>query len=405
MAASRFHRDRPPQQKVRALRGERTTWHGRAAWLLENELVQLTHLTGGGNIVDFHFKCENTINPFWVPRWRSMEPFEFEAAQHRKVYGPPEVGKLLCGIAGHTLCLDLFGAPSPEEAGLGRVLHGEAGVSRWKTSLEKSPTDVKLIASVRLPRTGLSFERRMRLTSGESIVYVRETVKNERQSDHFFQWQQHVTLGAPFLSPADCVVNLPGARGLTHPAGYEGHELLKSNRKFTWPNAPHFHHGSVDLRRPLTTPGRGFVAGVQIAPDRSHAFVCALNTRLALVIGYCFRREDFPWITLWEENRTRSYSPWKGREQTRGLEFGASPLPLTHSENFRLGDLFGTPTLAHLPAESARSASYAFFLAHVPRETRAIANVAVRNRTLDLIGVSGKLLCSLPAGAIKEHLA
>jgi len=368
--------------------------------VLENEFVQLTHLTGGGNIVDLHFKSGNQINPFWAPRWPSLEPFEFKPEKHSKTYGPQEVGKLLCGIAGHTLCLDLFGAPSPEESGLGRALHGEAGVSRWKASLEESATEVKLIASVHLPSAGLSFERTVLLKSRESIVYIRESVRNDRNADHFFQWQQHVTIGAPFLSSADCVVNLPGARGLTHPAGYEGHELLKSSHKFTWPSAPRFDRGSVDLRRPLTTPGRGFVVGVQIATGRSHAFVCALNTKLSLVIGYCFRREDFPWVALWEENRTRSYLPWKGKEQVRGLEFGTSPLPLTRAETFQIGQLFGDPTMAHLPARSARSASYALFLAQVPPGTRSIADVVVHRRSLDLISSSGKLLCSLPAAAI-----
>jgi hypothetical protein len=232
---------------------------------------------------------------------------------------------------------------------------------------------------------------------------MRETVKNERKLDQFFQWQQHATLGPPFLSE-DCVIEVPGARGRTYPPGYEGRELLKSDSEFQWPYAPRFDRGRVDLRRPLTTPSRGFLAGVQVAPNRYHAFACALNRKLSLVIGYCFRRDDFPWIALWEENGARRYSPWKGREQTRGLEFGTSPLPLTRAENFMQGQMFGTPTLAHIPAGSTRTVNYVLFLARVPQGSRSITDVVVKRDSLELVGPSDRVICSLPAGAIREHL-
>jgi hypothetical protein len=368
--------------------------------------VQLVHLTGGGHIVDFHFKRANhNTNPFWVPRWKSLEPFKFKPSKHSQAYGTAETGRFLSGIAGHSLCLDLFGAPSAEEMKFGGTIHGEAGVLPWKASFARDTDEARLSFSVRLPRAALAFTRSLLLRRGESIVYVRETVKNERKVDQFFQWQQHVTLGAPFLSSEDCVIDLPGGRGMTYPLGYEGRELLKCDAEFLWPNAPRFDRGSVDLRRTLTTPGRGFVAGVQIAPKRSHAFICALNTQLSLAIGYTFRRDDFPWVALWEENGARHYSPWKGREKTRGLEFGASPLPLSRVDNFRLGQVFGTPTLVHLPAGVTRTTAYALFLAQLPQGICSVAEVVIANASVDLISSSGKVACSLPASAIREWFA
>src|ERR1700737_1833793 len=118
------------------MRCDRTTWRGRAACLLGNELVELTQLTGGGHIVDFHFRGKRTINPFWIPRWNTLEPFNFKPDKHSRVYGAPEIGRLLSSIAGHSLCLDLFGMPSPEESRFGGTIHGEAGVSRWKATLK-----------------------------------------------------------------------------------------------------------------------------------------------------------------------------------------------------------------------------------------------------------------------------
>jgi hypothetical protein len=258
---------------------------------------------------------------------------------------------------------------------------------------------------VALPRAALTFSRSLLLNSGESVVYVRERVRNQRKADQFFQWQQHATMGAPFLSSACCTITLPGKRARTHPSGYEGRELLRSDAEFEWPYAPRFDCGRLDLRRVLTTPGRGFVAGVQIAPERSQAFVCAFNAESRLAVGYCFRREDFPWVTVWEENCARSSSPWKGREKTRGLEFGSSPLPLTRTENFRLGQMFGTPTLAQVPASGTRTARYVIFLARLPSGTRSIKDVVVGSHSIDLLGASGRLAASLPARAIGEYLA
>lgn len=379
-----------------------TKWRGREAWELGNELVELTHLTGGGHIVDFHFRNEtHNINPFWVPQWKTLDPFDFEPSKHSKTYGTLETGKLLSGIAGHSLCLDLFGNPSPEEGKFGETLHGEAGVSKWKASYKIRPGEAELYFSVRLPHAGLDFTRSLRLKRGESVVYVRENVKNKRKVDQFFQWQQHATLGAPFLE--NCVIELPGARGWTLPHGYEGRELLKNNRKFLWPYAPRHNYGQVDLRRPLTKRGRGFLAAVQVVPSRTYAFVCALNLKMSLVIGYCFRREYFPWIALWEENRARRYAPWQGREQTRGLEFGASPLPLTRAENFMLGPIFGMPTLVHVPAQSVRTVSYVLFLARMPQGTRSIRDVLVGHGSLELISRTGAPACSVPASDIQEY--
>jgi hypothetical protein len=382
---------------------EMTRWRGRRACVLGNETIVLTHLTGGGHIADLHFRKTNKTNPLWVPRWKTMEPFDFDPRDDIALYGPPAVGRLLSGIVGHSLCLDLFGTPSEEEIRTGGTLHGEAGVLRWNVRRNKQNAHAELHFSVALPRSALSFSRSLLLRRGETVVYVRETVKNQRPVDQFFQWQQHATVGMPFLS-RDCVVAMPGGRGKTFPSGYDGRELLKSNTDFIWPYAPRFDGGRVDLRHVLTTPGRGFVAGVQIVPDRAHAFVSVSNPRSQLAIGYCFRRKDFPWIAIWEENAARKASPWKGRERTRALEFGKSPLPLGRADNFGVGKLFGLPTLAHVPARGTQTACYAIFLARLPSGTRSIRDVVVGRSSIDLIGSSGKLISSLPAGAIHKYL-
>jgi len=45
-------------------------------------------------------------------------------------FGTGPDAKLLAGIMGHNLCLDLFGGPSPEEAEAGLTVHGEGSIGR-----------------------------------------------------------------------------------------------------------------------------------------------------------------------------------------------------------------------------------------------------------------------------------
>jgi hypothetical protein len=250
----------------------------------------------------------------------------------------------------------------------------------------------------------MRFSRSLLVHRGEPVVYVRETVTNLQPVDRFFQWQQHVTFGTPFLSK-NCFVALPGGRGIAHPEGYAGRELLKSSSRFTWPNAERIHGGRVNLQHTLTNTGRGFVAGIQVLPQRADAFFCISNLRSRLAVGYCFRREDFPWICTWEENAARQTPPWKGREKTRALEFGASPLPLSRVDGQRLGPLFGSPTLACVAANMSREIRYVILLAKLPAGSEPVHDVRIAGARINLLGGRGKLLTSLPATHIEAgHL-
>ncbi len=92
-------------------------FHGREAVQLENDQIRVTVLREGGHIAEVLHKTSG-VNPLWIPPWPSIEPSTYQAAQHPE-YGANMESKLLCGIMGHNLCLDVFGPPSPEEAAAG----------------------------------------------------------------------------------------------------------------------------------------------------------------------------------------------------------------------------------------------------------------------------------------------
>ena len=367
--------------KAQQLVCSKTKWQGREAYALSNGLIQMVNLTGGGHIAELRFAEGSglpTLNPHWNPPWKSMEPFQYSARSHAKRYGPTTEGKLLSGIAGHNICLDYFGPPSKEETAQGLSTHGEAPCLKWRKSAERLRAgQLSVTLSVRLPEAGLEFSREIGMRAGEPVVYLKETVTNQRKLDHFFHWTQHVTLGPPFIAPEDCRVFMSATKGITSPEAYGAQALLAFGKEFHWPLAPASAWGEADLSHCLIQKGFGVVASLLADPSRDLQYVGALNTRARLLIGYCFLRADYPWVTIWEENCSREAPPWNSRTETRGLEFGSAPLPVTRREAFARGPLLGTPTFSTAPARGRLTASYVAFLTALPEGFRQVSNLTV----------------------------
>ena len=368
----------------------KTKWKGRPALRLANGAIELVTLTSGGAIADLRLSTGSSDlrqNVLWEAPWPSVDPDRYQARVHNRTYGPEFVGKFLAGFTGHALCLDYFGAPSESEAKQGLCLHGEASVSRWRVlNQSQTKTWVSTLMGVKLPSAGLRFQRELRMRRDETVVYVSETVFNLRATDHFFHWTQHLTLGPPFLKAGESIVFLPAQRAITWPHGYEGKSLLADSREFSWPHAPAEDGSSLDISRPFLRAGTGFVAAALLNPDRGLTFVAALNFRLGLLLGCCFPRKAFPWVAVWEENCARQDSPWNGKTQARGVEFGTTPMPVGKREAFASGPLFGTPTFQCVPAMGKLRVTYAMFLAPVNPAWREILDIELGKQSIAVVG-------------------
>jgi hypothetical protein len=232
------------------------------------------------------------------------------------------------------------------------------------------------------------------------VAYIVETVVNEKKADHFFHWTQHVTLSPPFLGHDTSRIEISATRGKTHPGGYGGNELLASGRDFHWPFAPARSGRNIDLRRPFTQPGLGFLVSVLLNPRREVEYISAFNEPHRLLLGYCFRRADFPWVAIWEENQARSAAPWNGACQTRGLEFGSTPSPVTRREAFAVSPQFDTPTFSVVPAKGKVTASYITFLAQVPQQFAGVRDIQVGKNEILIQGSGRRSSLHLPASGL-----
>jgi hypothetical protein len=363
-------------------------WNGRRAIFLNNGVVEMTVLPGGGHVAEFRFSGLQDVpqqNVLWEPLWLTCDPNDERVSTLSAAYGPRAIGKFLASCAGHVLCLDYFGPPSGPEESAGLAMHGEASTSDWAVYESSAPGKPPFTGSVILPFAGLRCERKIWLGRDESVAYVQENVANMRATSHDCHWVQHVTFGPPFLDSQSGSVITSGFRGVTWPEGYDGDPLLVDDREFKWPFAPRRDGGFVDLRRPFSYPGQGFLAAVQF-DQIEIAYVVAINWRLRLCAAYCFRRTDFPWMTVWEENRTRMNMPWNGAVRVRGMEFGTTPMPLGREEVFRRGALFDSPTWATVPKQGEKAVRYLNFLAVIPAEVRSVNRMELHEDAIAFYG-------------------
>jgi hypothetical protein len=263
---------------------------------------------------------------------------------------------LLAGIMGHNLCLDLFGGPSPEEAAAGITVHGEASVAPYSIRAEGD----QMTTSANLKHAQLHFERQLALDADGQTVRITETVYNRSAFDRPIAWTQHVTLGPPFLTKGSTQLRAPGTKSKVYDAEFGAG--LKQGAEFDWPMAPHSDGSKQDLRVYTNAASSSGFTTHLLDPHREEAFFIAFSPESKVLFGYRWRRPDFPWLGLWEENMSRTQTPWSGKTITQGLEFGVSPMPETRRKMIERGSLFGVPGYRWIPAKGRLSTQYSAFI-------------------------------------------
>jgi hypothetical protein len=324
----------------------------RRAVAIENDDLRVTVLQEGGHIAEILDK-RSGINPLWSPPWPSIEPSEFDASS-RDAYGAGIDAKLLAGIMGHNLCLDIFGGPGDEEAAAGLTPHGEAPVIPYECGVSDGSRTLTMKAG--LPLARLRFERTIELHGRH--VRIRESLVNVADVDRPIGWTQHVTLGPPFLQKGITEFRASASRSKAHETGFGAADYIARGAEFAWPFAPGMNGRAADLRVLPDVPSSSAYTAHLMDAAHEHAFFVAYSPVLKLAFGYVWRCRDFPWMGIWEENHSRQAPPWNGRTLARGMEFGVSPFPETRQQMVDRGSLFGVRTYRWLPARARLEAEY-----------------------------------------------
>ena len=341
-------------------------FHGRHATSIENERLRVTVLHEGGHIAEILDKATG-VSPLWIPPWPSIEPSTYDRARHPE-YGNDSESKLLAGIMGHNLCVDIFGEPSEEEAAAGMTVHGEGSIVRYDVSVQSGA----LVQRAQFPIAQLRFERQIHF-GGERAIEIRETLENLSAADRPIAWTQHATLGPPFIERGRTEFRASATRSRVMEGDYgQPGAYQKPGADFDWPHVPNIDGGHTDLRLYNPTPvSAGFTAHL-LDPRREHAYFVAFSPASRLAFGYVWRRADFPWLGNWEENYSRPLPPWNSRTLTRGLEFGVSPISESRRKMLDRNRLFGVPCYRWIPAKTTLRVAYWAMLAPAERVPEAL---------------------------------
>ncbi len=353
--------------------------NGRDAWVVENGLIRLSALRGGGHLGEIRLVSDDprkNLNPMRVPHYPTIDPHAYDPARHDAVYGAGSHRWLSSGYMGHLLCFPFYGPPSSEDeilAGLGN--HGEAPIVEWKKKrVDATDSRVTLWLEADLSRTRYRVERAITLEKGARHARVEEWVENLASYDRPFQWMQHATFGPPFVEPGKTFLDASATRGLT--AGSRpGAGSLAANSYLQWPDGTDPEGKSVTLRPFLPKPNAGTYYALLLDRNRGEQFFTLYHSDYQLLIGYVFPTETNPWLADWQENRSNTTLPWNGQAVARGLEFGNSPFAEGLRKAIERGSLFDVPAFQWIGAKRKLKNEFTVFLAEIPAGFRGVRDV------------------------------
>lgn len=361
-----------------------TSFENQPSLLIANGTLELTVTLLGASFAKLALTADpNAPNPFWEP-----------VRMARESGGNPQFR----GSTGHFVCVDGFGPVSKEERAAGLPGHGEAHLQQFE--VRKSGQDGRAFVvtiDATLPIVQEKFTRTISLVNGEHLVYVQSRLENLLGFDRPVNWAEHATIGSPFLAPGETVVDVSGSRSRTRPYDQvksgPSDRRLASDKDFAWPMAPGLDGGVVDLRETPRQPHYLDHATTLVNPDLKFGWTTAINTEKQLIIGYLFRRDEFPWVQYWG-----SYPPTQ--KLARGLEFSTQPFDVPRREAISAGSMFGAPVYRWLPAKSAIETRFVMFYARTPEGMRKVDMVRLQGGRLILEDHTGGRTMSLAASLL-----
>ncbi|CAN5560034.1 hypothetical protein BH10BAC2_BH10BAC2_33070 [soil metagenome] len=307
----------------------------------------------GGAITDFHLK-ENPVNPL---------SFRFSKDQM------PANNKAGAVYQGHFICAGRWGEPSPGEINAGIPNHGEPANIEWQLN---ENDEIGLTMETTAHLEGLQVERKMQMDNEGAVCHVTETITNINPLGRLYQLVQHPTIAAPFLDEAT-VINCNAAIGFDYKYVDE-----PSKHKLNWPIVNDSDGKQFDLRN--STHGSNSLFSFTVNTADKYGWITAYSATQNLVIGYVWKRKDYPWINLWQHFEN-------GKIQYRGLEFGNTGLhqPFKKIIADNNLELFGEPTVNYIDAGEKITREYVSFLYLADQEFKGVEHMLITENELFLV--------------------
>ena len=352
-------------------------FQGRDAYVLETDRMRVSALRGAGHWAEIRLKSDDpkkSVNPMRIPHFPTIDPWEYDAAKHDKIYGGGTNRWLQSGYMGHLLNFPTFGAPSESEAQNGLGNHGEAVIVEWKKDAGIASADaVQLVYSAYLPKTQYNVGRTLTIPAGETVMYVEEWVENLLAFGRPAHWVQHATFGPPFVEPGKTVLDTSATKGEVRGQVRPNRMLDSGPVEWPWGNTPEGER--VSLRAMQDRPQSGIYYAMLIDPERERNYFTMYHKDYNVLIGYMWHTKDFPWLGDWQENKGNGGLPWENKVVARGMEFGTTPFGGPMEAVVSEGTLYGVPMYRWIEGREKADVRYVVFLAEIPDGYHGVQNV------------------------------
>jgi hypothetical protein len=305
------------------------SFHNRACWTIENSDIRVTVIKSGGHIAELVLKDGPELNPLWVQDRDTIDSDRYDPSIHGSTYGTRPESRLLSGLLGHNLCFPYWGDPSEAEHNAGMTYHGETNIVCWE---EVRCSSDSLVITALLPESLLRFTRTIQC-SGQSVL-CEGVAENLSTWDRPVAWCEHVTFGPPFLEPGVTRFEASVTRGFR-----TGED---SQVTFFWPEG----RGTIpcDLSVCSRAQHSQLVNSFLVEPAQEFGRFAASHPGHGLEVEYVFRREEFPWLNVWENHDERLL--------TRGMEFSNTPVHGTMKRLMQTPAIRETPVYDWIDAKS-----------------------------------------------------
>lgn len=318
--------------------------------IIQNKQASLTVDLFGGAIVNFHLNDEEKINPL---------SFTFTKEQM------PENNKSGAVYQGHFLCLPRWGAPSEGEIKAGIPNHGQFANILWQSSPQSNPLQLQMDADAALE--SMYVNRTITLSKHSAVFEVKEIITNAATRGRLYNMVQHPTLTAPFLKNL-IIINCNATKGFQQFSDY--------NKTFNYP-VVQTGNLSINLTSPITPCNSVF--SFIVNKKEEYGWITTYNAEYKLLFGYIWKREQYPWIHLWqhfEENKIKYL----------GLEFGTAGIHQPFKKILEKGIImFDTKTVEYIDADEKISRDYICFLYKASEEIKSIMKVELNKTNNDII--------------------
>lgn len=266
---------------------------------------------------------------------------------------------------GHFLCLGRWGDPSTGELAAGLNKHGEFIKLKWTINKED---ERHLTMTSESTLEGLLVKRSILLDTHSPCFLVKENVTNINSLGRLYQVVQHPTITAPFLNEST-LVDCNASLGFD----YASDEYDETDVSI-WPNVKTASGEIINLVRPSTSYSSVFPFIIHHIDE--HGWMTAVSPEHNLMLGYIWKRKDYPWINHWIHDGIY-----------RGLEFGNTGVHKPFREILDKGllKLLGESTAGFIDAGEIHDRSYLSFIIPVNKDYRGVERILYTPESITIV--------------------